>query len=331
MDAKQIQIELFNQVKLRLPANLSLVDSVAAVLSCSTDSAYRRIRGEKPLDLQEARLLSDYFNISIDAVMGTLGSRIIFTSNHVAAAEYNFADYQFGVLKSLKYFHSFEEKRLYYECKDIPIFHLYEVKELAAFKYFFWHKYLFQHEAFRHQMFSMDSYPDELYETGLQIAEQYKTLPSTEFWSIESLSSVLRQIDFFYDTGSFKNKDDAAIAYNSVKQLMTSIEKECAAGVKQPILGNADAVPGDYDVFINEVLLGANTILAVLGSSRMVFLNHSVFNYAFTNDLQFGLYIEGFLNNLANSSTQISKVSEMERKAFFNAAYKIIDDRISRL
>lgn len=332
METAQLQIELFNQVKMRLPANISLVDSVASVLDLSVDSAYRRIRGEKALDLHEAQLLCNHFNISLDAILGTLGSRIMFTSNHVSPAEYDFANYQAGVLKSLKYFHSFEEKRLLYECKDIPLFHHYHSKELAAFKYFFWHKFLFRQEAFRHQQFRMDEYPDELYEAGLQISHLYKTLPSAEFWNLESMSSTLRQIDFFYDTGGFERKEDAAMVYNSVKQLMLDIEKECAAGMKHPVSSDKMAeIGGAYDVYINEVLLGANTILAVLGSSRMVFLNHSVFNYAVTSDLEFGLHIENYLKNLANSSTQISRVSEMERKAFFRSVYKLIDERIERL
>jgi hypothetical protein len=146
------------------------------------------------------------------------------------------------------------------------------------------------------------------------------------------MSSTLRQIDFFYDTGGFERKEDAAIVYNSVKQLMQDIEKECAAGIKQPISNDKMLeMGGAYDVYINEVLLGSNTILAVLGSSRMVFLNHSVFNYAVTSDLEFGLHIESYLKNLANSSTQISRVSEMERKAFFKSVYKLIEDRIEQI
>ena len=59
MDGNQTQILFFNHIKTKIPPYLSFVDEVAEDLSISNDSAYRRIRGEKPLSLEEAQVLSD--------------------------------------------------------------------------------------------------------------------------------------------------------------------------------------------------------------------------------------------------------------------------------
>ena len=45
---------LFQRIKEMLPQDVSLVDAVSDLLHVSGDSAYRRIRGETPLVLEEA-------------------------------------------------------------------------------------------------------------------------------------------------------------------------------------------------------------------------------------------------------------------------------------
>jgi len=47
----QSQEFLFQRIKELLPPHAPLVDSVANILHVSSDSAYRRIRGETPLVL----------------------------------------------------------------------------------------------------------------------------------------------------------------------------------------------------------------------------------------------------------------------------------------
>jgi hypothetical protein len=46
MNAGQLQAQLFQYIKTKISNEVSLVDDVAAALDVSTDSAYRRIRGE---------------------------------------------------------------------------------------------------------------------------------------------------------------------------------------------------------------------------------------------------------------------------------------------
>ena len=70
MDTTRVQTEIFNYLKTSLPAHLSLVDVVAEVLDLSNDSAYRRIRGEKPVTIDELAKLAHRFEFSIDRFLG---------------------------------------------------------------------------------------------------------------------------------------------------------------------------------------------------------------------------------------------------------------------
>jgi hypothetical protein len=66
-----------------------MVDEVADLLNISNDSAYRRIRGEKPIALEEMQKLATHFKISLDQFLHLNSDSFIFTgklanaTNHV--------------------------------------------------------------------------------------------------------------------------------------------------------------------------------------------------------------------------------------------------------
>ena len=59
------QKTLFEQIRERLPTDASFVHEIAELLSISYDSAYRRIRGEKALDIQDLYILADSYSLSM--------------------------------------------------------------------------------------------------------------------------------------------------------------------------------------------------------------------------------------------------------------------------
>ncbi|HEX8678117.1 MAG TPA: hypothetical protein VF700_12910, partial [Segetibacter sp.] len=66
MNFNELQISFFKKVKEKLPPHISLPDVISDYLNISNDSAYRRIRGEKPLTLDEIEILVRKTNISLD-------------------------------------------------------------------------------------------------------------------------------------------------------------------------------------------------------------------------------------------------------------------------
>jgi len=56
MEATELQQIFFNHLKSALPAHVSIADELCDLLGISADSAYRRLRGEKPLTLYELKL-----------------------------------------------------------------------------------------------------------------------------------------------------------------------------------------------------------------------------------------------------------------------------------
>src|SRR6185503_15552827 len=64
-----VQSLFFEQIRKRLSPHVSFVDELAELLDISRDSAYRRMRGETVLSLDEVKKLSVRFKISVDSII----------------------------------------------------------------------------------------------------------------------------------------------------------------------------------------------------------------------------------------------------------------------
>src|SRR5688572_18925107 len=142
MYLSQSQQAFFTHIKSKLPPHLTLVDEIAELLEISNDSAYRRIRGEKPIGLDEIQKLCLHFNISLDQLLQLNADTVIFSGHLVDHKTFNLNKYLHEVLNALKLFKSLPGRELYNFNKDIPIFHYMQFPLLSAFKFFFWKRTL---------------------------------------------------------------------------------------------------------------------------------------------------------------------------------------------
>ena len=90
-----------------MTSHISLVDTVAELLNISYDSVYRRIRGEKPISLNELKILCEHFHLSLDQVLQFKTDTVVFNAPEINGSDPDFSEYLNGVLKQMKYFNSF--------------------------------------------------------------------------------------------------------------------------------------------------------------------------------------------------------------------------------
>src|SRR5687767_2211319 len=99
----QSQEFLFQRIKELLPPDRSMVDSVAEILHISSDSAYRRIRGETPMVLDEARELCIHFKLSLDHILNVQGGSTLFQNVRINTHDYNYETYLKDLLKQMQH------------------------------------------------------------------------------------------------------------------------------------------------------------------------------------------------------------------------------------
>lgn len=325
MNPSNIQVLFFQHLKMQLPPHLSMVDEVASLLEISNDSAYRRIRGDKPIELEEIRKLCSHYKISMDHMLNLRSDAFIFNGALNDGTDGVFDDWLLNSLNQFKLINSFNKKHLYYLMKDIPPFVHFNVPELATFKFFFWLKSILHDESLKGVKFSFeDPRYAKFRDTSKKVIELYNQVPTTEIWNIESINSTLRQINFFAQTGSFNNEDDIALLYDKVELLIDHIERQAECGQKFNVGEKPGPNAAEYRMFVNELILGDNTCLVELDNTKITYLNHSILFFIATKDERFNSAMFEALENIVRKSTLISKVGEKERSQFFNRMRKKI-------
>ena len=295
-------------------------------LEISTDSAYRRMRGEKAVTFDELYKIATHYRISIDQLMNIDNGGFLFQGQFLDKKAFRFEDYMNSLLQNLAYMNSFKEKEFYYSCKDLPVFYHYVFRELAAFKWFFWLKTYFNFPEFEKRKFRFSDYPDELFAIDQKVIHLYNQIPSVEIWNIESMSIVLRQIEFYRDCKVFESDKDVYILYEAVEKLWNHLEKQASLGYKFDY-GDPEQKPTrKFRMYFNEVQLGDNHMLTVLDGTKLSYISHTTINFMLTRNIAFNENMYNHLQNLIRRSTLISAVSEKERAKFF----RIIRERITR-
>ena len=144
MNVNEMQQQIFAAIKRKLKGDESVADELARLLGISTDSAYRRMRGEKPVTFEELYKIATHYQISLDQLMNIHNGAIIFQGQYLDKQNFRFEGYMNSLVQNMTYMNSFKEKEFYYSCKDMPIFHHFVFREIAAFKWFFWLKTYYQ-------------------------------------------------------------------------------------------------------------------------------------------------------------------------------------------
>ena len=155
MEPTGIQVLFFQHLKAQLPPHLSLVDEIADLLHISKDSAYRRIRAEKPISFEELQKICVHYHLSLDQFLHLQNDSFIFSGKLAASSDTFYEDWIKKLLQDLSFMNTFEQKHLYYITKDIPFITYFQFPELASFKSFFWMKSILNYEGLKGKKFSL--------------------------------------------------------------------------------------------------------------------------------------------------------------------------------
>lgn len=327
MNINEIQQQLFQFIKTKLPVETSVADEIGKLLNISSDSAYRRMRGEKQITFEELYLLASTYRISLDQLMNINTGSFMFQGNLLNPKTHRYDAYLTGMMHNIAYFNSFKKKEIYYLCKDTPIFHWFTNRDISAFKYFFWMGTLIYFPEFRNRKVSLDGYPDELFEMGTKISDLYQQLDTYELWNIESWNSTLHQIEYYLDNDMFKSDEDALRVYEGVEKILDHLEEQAKRGYKFNINDPEKKPLGKYFMYFNEIVLLDNSMVLVLDNSKIAILPHTAINYLVTRDIAYCENFYNYVQNLIKRSTLISEVSEKERSRYFRRMHERIDKR----
>jgi len=312
-----IQKAFFKEVTRKIPSHLILVEEIADILDISTDSAYRRIRGNKILTLEEFYLLCHHFDVSADKLFSKDFAQVCFSSYILDEKDFRFDSWLLNVKDDLKQVSKLTDPQLIFTLNELNLLQMLQFPELAAFKIFFWSKSNLQFSEHKDLQFSLSDIDLDMGDLVKELVYYYVKLPTIELITYETLSSMLKQILFYFVSGFFKESNDALILCDRLMDLIEHLKRQSELGYKFPYGTDPVGVEGNFQCFFNDLILTDNTILFTSKEKVITYITTNAINLLHTDDLDYHNANLVWAKNIIAQSTLISGTAERERNMFF--------------
>jgi hypothetical protein len=319
----QFQVRFFEELKLLAPPHAQFADYIAEILKVSLDSAYRRIRGETEIGLNEAFTLCNEFNYPLSGLNAGIPHLVTFYVNHLGEKMDSFDHYILNLSNEVKRIAKSPDGFITYAAEDIPIFYQFSHKNLLYFKMFYWMKAIqsvedLPGETYHPQMF------DRFYENkGKALYQLYAKTPSAEIWTPNTLLSTLNQIKFYWESRYITEEKHLIMILDDLKSMLDIVKKQADTGFKHEALDEEKPIP--YQLYLSSLLIATNSTLVTRDGNTLCYLGYNTFNSIKTTNEFFARETTKWFNNLIVKSTPISAQNESKRHQFFYQLYKDID------
>lgn len=323
-----VQLAFVQKLKELAPANASLADEIAELLNVSADSAYRRLRGETSISLDEVVAICNHFKVPFSSFTESLAGLVTFRYKQLGDDEESLYKYLKGLEETLDMLMLANEKHIIYGMTDIPILHQLGFREIGSFKMFYWMRALMGVKSLEDKKFDPNLISSELQRVGSNVYTKYKKVPSTEIWSDDLLFPTLKQVEYSWDSGWFASQETAISVCENLREMLLRAREMAEAGSK---IQTGEERPQNYKLYFSELLIGNNTLMAHSDNLSAVYLSHHTFNNINTTNEQFCIETEAWLEKHIKKSTLISGTAEKQRMKFFNLLDKNIDKTIARI
>jgi len=331
ISAALIQSQFLKRIEDILDSSTSLVFELSELLEISTDSAYRRMRGETLLNIDEIIKLCNRFKISFDAFSQPETGMVTFSYGNIENKSDSLLNFLQSLRNDLLRIQAVPNSHIIYACQDIPVFYHYAHHKLAAFKFFYWMRSIMNISDIDLGKYNPDLISSEIYETAINIYNLYANVPSTEIWTDTTIQSTIKQIGFYWEAGIFNNKHEVLEICESLRSEILNIQKQAESSTKINANSKIQSETNNYNLYFSEIEITNNCVLVDLNLNKAVYLSHFSFYTMKTMNDNYCLKTQEWLNSLIKKTTLISGVSEKIRHQFFNKAYKEIDKLIDRI
>jgi hypothetical protein len=308
-----LQIQFLNRIKTILSPDKSIAYELSELLGISTDSVYRRLRGETWLTTEEISVLCHHFNISFDIVSESTTGRATFQYSLLMDVD-GYMAHWVNMLNDLKQIAAANKKQIVYAAVDIPVFHHFNYPELASFKLFYWMREVMNAPMLKDSVFELDWILPELIARSREIYTTYCQIPSVEIWTDSTVNSLLKQLEYYWEMGLFKNRELALLVVDRAIEEFEVISKQAELGSKTP---DQLATGPNFQFYHSDIEIGNNCVYVQQNESTSVYMGFLTFNTMVTTNPAFCHETDLWLTNIMRKSTLISGIAQKQRYQFF--------------
>ncbi len=326
-----LQQKIFKKIASSAPDKNALIHELTETLSLSTDSVYRRMRGETELTLSEIEKLCIHYSLSLDGLLKKNSEQFLFQISGTQAERFSYTEYLKSLNKDLKSLGKLEDYELIFSAKDFPFFYHFLVPEIAEFKGFFWEKTVFQSIKDKKKVFHTGSLNEENLALGREISEMYAQIPCHELWNEAIFHSILSQISFYHESQFVASKEDTEILLDKLIQLIDHFQIQAEQGCKVLRSDSEYEKRAPINLYVSDTIIGHNYVLLNYQSHKRLYIAHNIINSIYTDNQTLCQSSWDMHQRLFASANLISRTSEKIRIQFFNGLRKNVEETKERL
>ncbi|MGC4040389.1 MAG: helix-turn-helix transcriptional regulator [Flavobacterium sp.] len=304
---------LLKAIRKEMGVRNSINDEIAAVLNISYDAAHRRVSGKSKFSIEEAVLLANHYNISLDALFANKDNVIVEKTVEIASLK-DMLEYFRKSANNIAELTKAPDSVLYYSAKDIPLFYFMDGTILSKFKAYVWLAFLNQ----KQQTVSFENFViDESFLEHMQKSKTvYEKIAVKEVWNDTTINSSLQQILYFYEAGLLSFKSAVAL-YNDLKRILNLIKEKC----KNP----------NFSIYYNEIILLNNNMMIETSEKLTMFIPYTLLGYFITDDEESCKNVHKFFSQQIDNSKPLNLSGIRDQNQFFNRALRKIDYYMEKL
>jgi len=306
-----------------VPSQVNLARDLMDLLEISQDGAYRRLRCQTAISLDETVKICLHYSVPLEALNNEVPDVVTFQFHALNDDAASFRNYLESLLEQLQNYRKHDTAHIHYAAEDVPVFYHFGWPELSTFKVLYWMKSILHVPALETIHFPADlcdwidpELISRLYQTHAQIA-------GTEIWTNETIESTLQQIRFYWDAGFFEDHKSLLNLLDQVDQLLIRIARQAETGQKIGINGESTGAP--FRMYLCDLMIGNNSIYVTAGDSVLSSIGYNTFNSILTRNEAFNKQHFSWMENLKRKSIQISGMAEKIRNQFFKAQRMKVD------
>lgn len=286
----------------------SLNDEIANILNISYDAAHRRTSLKAKFSFEEALELAKHYQISLNQFITSDHQIVVQKTSGVTETE----DLQSFFQNNLNVFENLplsDGITIYYSAKDIPFFYTLSDTLLSRFKIYVWMNLLNAKQVF---MPFLKFSPPSFETNTKELKKKYEEQNVVELWNNMTISSILQQISFYYDTGLLQ-KIEAKIILDELKELIEYIEQKTENNPK-------------FHLYENELMHLSNDIFFHHPKQSLFAIPTNMFGYILINDAKTCSETLNYFEHQIKNSKSMATSGNRDRKIFFNKMYEQIEN-----
>lgn len=315
---QNLQVTFFNAIKSALPDYQNLAQSVAEVLAISINEAYKKIRGNSALSLQQIIKLSDHFATPFLYKPSQLPT-VTFDYLSVDQEIPNMLLYLQDLLKNLKQIQQSKQKHITITTDDIPLFHFFKYPELTCFKLFFWSDSVMNAEF----KFDPGTFDQEIIALAKELNQIYLEIPSTEIWAKDTVHGTIEQVRYAFEAGY--------ITDTLAKQVIEQV-RYCLTDMNMYAISSKKTIDPNHTFnWYNCDVLGSISYLVELKETMLCYNRFNTFNYLKTEDQSYCQQTKQWMQSLIKKSVSFSGQGEKHRNKYLYNAFAECDELLKEI